>query len=78
MFPPENEDLLNGNWEKDIIWDPEDVDNLPEPTVLMLDPNDPNIVIGIPDEEEYEMAAPEPVAHVKEGKEKKDSYKRWV
>ncbi|GAV06552.1 hypothetical protein RvY_16518 [Ramazzottius varieornatus] len=76
MFPPENEDLLNGNWEKDIIWDPEDVDNLPEPTVLMLDPNDPNIVIGIPDEEEYEMVAPEPVTNAKEGKEKKDSYKR--
>lgn len=74
MFPAENDELLNGSWEKNIIWDADNIEDLPEPTILTLDPNDPNILLGIPDEEEYETMAQEPV--IAQGKEKKDMFKR--
>ncbi|OQV14356.1 Transcription initiation factor TFIID subunit 1 [Hypsibius exemplaris] len=79
IFPAENDDLVSGNWEKDIIWDADNIEDLPEPAVLMLDPNDPNIIMSIPDEEEYENSPlmKEPVsAGGKDAKEKKDMYKR--
>ena len=41
---------MNGHWEKDIIWDVDDVEELPEPKVLELDPNDDNIILCIPDD----------------------------
>ncbi|XP_055334348.1 transcription initiation factor TFIID subunit 1-like [Paramacrobiotus metropolitanus] len=74
MFPAVNDDLISGNWEKHIIWDADNIDDLPEPAVLTLDPNDPNIILEIPDEEECETMVPEPV--VAQTKEKKDMQKR--
>ncbi|XP_069947042.1 transcription initiation factor TFIID subunit 1 isoform X2 [Cherax quadricarinatus] len=50
IFPVENEELVYGRWEDNIIWDPENMDNIPEPTVLTLDPNDENIILGIPED----------------------------
>lgn len=50
IFPVENEELIYGVWEDDIIWDAESMKKIPEPRVLTLDPNDENIVLGIPDD----------------------------
>ena len=64
-IPVDNHELVYGRWEDDIIWDSEvitiimyekvyfcrqRVSHIPRPMVVRLDPNDPNIVVGIPDE----------------------------
>lgn len=48
MFPAENEELVYGIWEGDVIWDADNLSKIPEPKILTLDPNDENIVLGIP------------------------------
>ncbi|XP_050296996.1 transcription initiation factor TFIID subunit 1 isoform X2 [Anthonomus grandis grandis] len=50
IFPVENEDLVYGKWEDDVIWDAENMTNVPKPSILTLDPNDENIILGIPDD----------------------------
>ncbi|RZC33764.1 transcription initiation factor TFIID subunit 1, partial [Asbolus verrucosus] len=50
IFPVENEDLVYGKWEDDVIWDAENMKNIPKPSILTLDPNDENIILGIPDD----------------------------
>lgn len=50
IFPVENEDLVYGRWEDDVIWDAQNMKNIPKPTILTLDPNDENIILGIPDD----------------------------
>ncbi|KAL1517978.1 hypothetical protein ABEB36_001670 [Hypothenemus hampei] len=50
IFPVENEDLVYGKWEDDVIWDSENMMNVPKPSILTLDPNDENIILGIPDD----------------------------
>lgn len=46
----ENEDLVYGRWEDDVIWDAENMKTIPKPSILTLDPNDENIILGIPDD----------------------------
>ena len=48
MFPIENYDLIYKRWEDDVIWDSDAVERIPKPSVVRLDPNDPNIILGIP------------------------------
>ncbi|XP_012231076.1 transcription initiation factor TFIID subunit 1 [Linepithema humile] len=50
IFPVENEELVYGLWEEEVIWDPENMKKIPKPKILTLDPNDENIVLGIPDD----------------------------
>lgn len=50
IFPVENEDLVYGRWEDDVIWDAESMTHVPKPTILTLDPNDENIILGVPDD----------------------------
>ena len=50
IFPVENEELVYGVWEDEIIWDPENMKKIPKPKILTLDPNDENIILGIPDD----------------------------
>ena len=50
IFPVENEELIYSRWEDDIIWDAENMDKIPEPKILTLDPNDENIILGIPED----------------------------
>ncbi|XP_050421868.1 transcription initiation factor TFIID subunit 1-like [Adelges cooleyi] len=50
IFPVENEELVYGTWEDDIIWDAQNMDKIPRPKILTLDPNDENIILGIPDD----------------------------
>lgn len=33
-----------------MIWDAENMKNIPKPSILTLDPNDENIILGIPDD----------------------------
>lgn len=55
ICPVNNPALVYGRWEDDIIWDTEAVDHIPRPVVPRLDPNDPNVILGIPEEP---MASP--------------------
>nr|XP_018670467.1 transcription initiation factor TFIID subunit 1-like isoform X2 [Ciona intestinalis] len=50
IFPIDNYELIYGNWEKDIIWDDQNMDTIPAPTVFKFDPNDENIFLSIPEE----------------------------
>ncbi|XP_046667690.1 transcription initiation factor TFIID subunit 1 [Homalodisca vitripennis] len=50
IFPVENEELVYGTWEDEIIWDAENMTSIPKPKILTLDPNDENIVLGIPND----------------------------
>uniref|UniRef100_A0A673MZ86 Transcription initiation factor TFIID subunit n=1 Tax=Sinocyclocheilus rhinocerous TaxID=307959 RepID=A0A673MZ86_9TELE len=52
IFPIDNEELVYGRWEDNIIWDDQSMDCLPSPPILTLDPNDENIILEIPDEKE--------------------------
>ncbi|XP_065336082.1 transcription initiation factor TFIID subunit 1 [Cloeon dipterum] len=77
IFPVENEELVYGNWEDEVIWDSESMPSIPKPKILTLDPNDENIVLGIPEDVDPSkipdrMAAPVkvkiPHPHVKKSK----------
>lgn len=50
IFPVENEELVYSKWEDEVIWDAESMSKIPKPKVLTLDPNDENIILGIPDD----------------------------
>ncbi|KAK6628726.1 hypothetical protein RUM43_002542 [Polyplax serrata] len=50
IFPVENEELVYGRWEDEVIWDAENMDSIPKPKILTLDPNDENIILGIPND----------------------------
>lgn len=50
LLPVENEELVYAKWEDSIIWDPEIQKAVTEPKILTLDPNDENIILGIPDD----------------------------
>ncbi|XP_030373648.1 transcription initiation factor TFIID subunit 1 isoform X4 [Scaptodrosophila lebanonensis] len=50
LFPVENEELIYHKWEDEVIWDAQQMTKLPKPKVLTLDPNDENIILGIPDD----------------------------
>lgn len=46
IFPIDNEELVYGRWEDNIIWDDQEMDHFLMPPVLTLDPNDENIILG--------------------------------
>lgn len=50
IFPVENEELIYSRWEDEVIWDAESMSKIPKPKMLSLDPNDENIILGIPDD----------------------------
>ncbi|KAK1787981.1 hypothetical protein P4O66_015952 [Electrophorus voltai] len=52
IFPIDNEELVYGRWEDNIIWDDQNMEHILLPPVLTLDPNDENIILEIPDEKE--------------------------
>ncbi|KAH0630763.1 hypothetical protein JD844_003952 [Phrynosoma platyrhinos] len=47
IFPIDNEELVYGRWEDNIIWDDEAMESVLAPPVLTLDPNDENIILGM-------------------------------
>lgn len=46
IFPIDNEELVYGRWEDNIIWDDKAMGRVLMPPVLTLDPNDENIILG--------------------------------
>ncbi len=50
LFPIENYQLVYGHWEDDVIWDSQAVKQIPTPSLAQIDPNDPNFIIGLPEE----------------------------
>ncbi|CAF3688741.1 unnamed protein product [Rotaria socialis] len=48
IFPIDNYDLMYGDWEKDIIIDPENMERIREPPELILDENDDHLIFEIP------------------------------
>ena len=50
IFPVENEELVYGRWEDEVIWNTEEMPKMLEPRIVSLDPNDENIIIAIPDD----------------------------
>ena len=50
IFPVENFDLIYKRWEDDIIYDSDAVECLPQPSLPLIDPNDPNFILGVPEE----------------------------
>ncbi|KAF5892473.1 transcription initiation factor TFIID subunit 1-like isoform X1, partial [Clarias magur] len=52
IFPIDNEELVYGRWEDNIIWDDQNMERLLSPPILTLDPNDENIILEIPSEKE--------------------------
>ncbi|XP_065225060.1 transcription initiation factor TFIID subunit 1 isoform X2 [Planococcus citri] len=65
IFPVENEELVYGTWEDEVIWDPECVSQVPKPKILTLDPNDENIILGIPDDVDPQKQRADNVTPVK-------------
>lgn len=50
IFPVENEELVYSPWEEEVIWDAQAMVKIPAPQMLTLDPNDENIILGVPDD----------------------------
>lgn len=50
LFPIDNYQLVYGRWEDDVIWNSQAVEQIPTPSLAQIDPNDPNFIIGIPEE----------------------------
>ena len=66
IFPVENEELAYGRWEDEIIWDTENMTKPIRPKMVSLDPNDDNIILGIPDDIDPSTLPPDqPVRKVK-------------
>ena len=65
IFPVENEELVYGRWEDEVIWDSNKMPKL-KPKIVSLDPNDDNIILGIPDDiDPATLPSDEPVRKVK-------------
>ncbi|CAK8683677.1 unnamed protein product [Clavelina lepadiformis] len=71
IFPIDNYELIYGNWEKDIIWDDQNMDHIPKPTVFRFDPNDENLILNIPDEPKLCGEGMQSKDHKKDGKKSK-------
>merc|ERR1712061_903964 len=50
MFQVENEELVYGRWEDEVIWDHEKIPAKLKPKIVSMDPNDENIILGIPED----------------------------
>ena len=50
IFPVENEELVYGRWEDEVIWDTDNMVKKLHPKMVSLDPNDENIIIAIPED----------------------------
>jgi len=58
IFPIENEALVYGRWEDNVIWDAQAMDYIPQPSVLTLDPNDEHLILEIPEDRDAKVSAP--------------------
>ncbi len=66
IFPVENEELAYGRWEDEVIWDSANMSRKLKPKMVSLDPNDDNIILGIPDDiDPSTLPSDQPVKKVK-------------
>ena len=66
IFPVENEELAYGRWEDDVIWDSENMTKKLKPKMVSLDPNDDNVILGIPEDiDPSTLPSDQPVRKVK-------------
>ena len=58
--------MLIGRWEDEVIWDTDKMPVKLKPKMVSLDPNDDNIILGIPDDIDPSTLPPDhPVKKVK-------------
>lgn len=69
LFPNENYELLYGNWEKNIIMDPTNMEVNLTPQEFVLDVNDDNLIFSVPDEPQSELKDENKEDTLGEGKE---------
>ncbi len=50
LFPIDNFQLTHCRWEDQVIMDAEAMESIPSPSVPLIDPNDSNFIIGVPEE----------------------------
>ncbi|CAO1362793.1 unnamed protein product [Diamesa tonsa] len=50
LFPIENDELINGKWEDDVIWDSQAMTTIPVPKITTFDLNDENIIMSVPED----------------------------
>ncbi len=65
MFPIDNYELVYGRWEDHVIWDSDAVATVPPPSLPRIDPNDPNFILGLPDEPNPPPSAEKDIKKVK-------------
>ncbi|XP_068944319.1 uncharacterized protein C19orf84 homolog [Petaurus breviceps papuanus] len=76
IFIPENEDLIYGQWEDNIIWDAQAMPKALCPTVLTIDANDENLLLELPEEPvEEETPTPEPLTRKESSKKSQNMLK---
>ncbi|XP_076446577.1 LOW QUALITY PROTEIN: transcription initiation factor TFIID subunit 1-like [Babylonia areolata] len=73
IFPIENEELVYERWEDQVIWDSQNMDSIPSPPVLTLDPNDENIILDMPKDVDPTEESTEPT-----GKKEKEIRKSRI
>ena len=57
---------LSGRWEDEVIWDHEKMPVKLQPRMVSMDPNDDNIILGIPEDiDPSTLPSDEPVRKVK-------------
>ncbi|CAD5111195.1 DgyrCDS528 [Dimorphilus gyrociliatus] len=57
IFKPQNPVVADGSWVKDIIWDSENMDEIPKPPFLEMYKGDPNTIFEIPTDASPERSA---------------------
>lgn len=65
IFPVENEELVYGTWEDEIIWDAENVEKKHYPKILTLNPNDDNLILSRPTDQNLAIEIQNNVASTK-------------
>ena len=57
IFSVENDELVYGRWEDDIIWDAENTELNRQPRPFVLDANDDQLILSIPDDTDPKQAS---------------------
>jgi transcription initiation factor TFIID subunit 1 len=57
IFSVENDELVYGRWEDDVIWDAENIELNRAPRPVVLDANDDQLILAIPDDVDPKQAS---------------------
>lgn len=64
-FVLESGELIHGTWEDEIIWDSDAMPLVEKQKILILDPNDENIILSVPDDVDLQKHQAEAVVPAK-------------